>query len=234
MAVVQKNRSGAHVAAELHNGDSMTQTEFHRAYDQMPDGYKAELLGGVVFVCEPLGFPHGGRHLRLASVFDAYQAFTPGVQAADNATVILGKKDEVQPDLLLRVQPAYKGQSRDRESKKDGFYVQGAPELTAEVAHTSKSIDLHLKKQRYARAGVLEYIVLCLKPAELRWFDLRGNSELSADKDGVFRSIAFPGLWIDSTHLLADQYQPLMDTLKRGLASADHADFVARLAQARS
>ena len=106
--------------------------------------------------------------------------------------------------------------------------------LSPEVAHTSKSIDLHLKKQRYARAGVLEYIVLCLKPAELRWFDLRESAELRADKDGVFRSIAFPGLWIDSTQLIADQYHPLMATLNHGLASAEHAAFVARLAAARS
>jgi len=233
MAVVHKNRSGQVAAGELHNGDCMMQPEFHRTYEQMPEGFKAELLGGVVFVCEPLGLPHGGSHLRLSSVFDAYQASTPGVQAGDKVTVILGKKDEVQPDLFLRVLPACKGQSRDKESKKDGLYVQGAPELTAEVAHTSKSIDLHLKKQRYARAGVLEYIVLCLKPAQLRWFDLRGNSELSADSDGVFRSIAFPGLWIGSTHLLRDQYHPLMDTLNRGLASTEHADFVARLAAAR-
>jgi len=232
MAVVHKNRSGAHVAAELHNGDSMTQAEFHKTYEQMPEGFKAELIGGVVFVCEPLGLEHGCNHAEFSAVFVAYKASTPGVQVCDNGTVILGKKDEVQPDVFLRVLPAYKGQSRDKGSKK-AVYVEGAPELVAEVAHTSKSIDLHLKKQRYARTGVLEYIVLCLNPKELRWFDLRNDCEFSADSDGVFRSIAFPGLWIGSTHLLSDQYHPLMDTLSRGLASAEHADFVARLAAAR-
>jgi Uma2 family endonuclease len=232
VAVVQKNRSGANVDAELHNGDSMTQSEFHIAYNQMPEGYKAELIGGVVFVCEPLGLEHGCNHAEFSALFVLYKASTPGVQVCDNTTVILGKKDEVQPDLFLRVLPAYKGQSRDKQGKK-GVYVEGAPELIAEVAHTSKSIDLHLKKQRYTRAGVLEYVVLCLNPKELRWFDLRNNFELSADNDGVFRSIAFPGLWIDSTQLLRDQYHPLMDTLNRGLASAEHADFVARLAAAR-
>src|SRR5271168_2610268 len=114
MAVVQKNRSGAHVDAELHNGDSMTQSEFHRAYNQMPDGYKAELVGCVVFVCEPLGREHGGTHAELAALFVPYKASTPGVEVCDNTTVILGKKDEVQPDLFLRVLPAYKGQSRDK------------------------------------------------------------------------------------------------------------------------
>jgi len=60
--VVHKNPSEAHVAAELHNGDSMTQSEFHRTYEQMPEGLKAELVGGVVFVCEPLGLEHGCNH----------------------------------------------------------------------------------------------------------------------------------------------------------------------------
>jgi hypothetical protein len=35
---------------ELHTGDSMTRAEFHRAYEQMPDKFKAELIEGVVYV----------------------------------------------------------------------------------------------------------------------------------------------------------------------------------------
>ena len=111
--------------------------------------------------------------------------------------------------------------------------MQGAPELIAEIAHTSKSIDLHMKKKRYAHAGVLEYIVLCLKPAELRWFDLRNDCQLRADSDEVFRSVAFPGLWIGSKELLSNQYHPVMEILNRGLASAEHANFVAKLAATR-
>ena len=92
MVLVHKNRSMQLADAELHNGDSMTQSEFHRTYDQMPQGFKAELVGGVVFVCEPLGMLHGGSHVRLSSVLDAYQASTPGVQAGDNVYRDLGQK----------------------------------------------------------------------------------------------------------------------------------------------
>src|SRR5947209_2877577 len=140
---------------ELHNGDRMTQKEFHRVYEQMPDNFRAELIGGIVYVGSPLKRPHGKDHLRLGTLFDTYQGHTPGVDAADNATVILSEDDEPQPDLYMRILPACGGQSRDTEDQ----YIDGAPELLAEIAHSSRAIDLHTKRQRYADAGVLEYIV---------------------------------------------------------------------------
>jgi len=39
---------------ELQTGDRMTRDEFHRAYSQMPEGFRAELIGGVVYVASPL------------------------------------------------------------------------------------------------------------------------------------------------------------------------------------
>ena len=35
---------------ELHNGDHMTQPEFHRIYQRMPKEFKAELIGGIVYL----------------------------------------------------------------------------------------------------------------------------------------------------------------------------------------
>jgi Uma2 family endonuclease len=208
--------------SELHNGDCMTQSEFHELYEQTAEGFRAELINGVVYVCEPLGLPHGKSHIELSAIFAAYQGNTPGVEAGDNVSVILGKKDEVQPDLLMRILPEKHGRSGNT---KKGEYVEGPPELIAEVAHTSRAIDLHLKKQRYARAGVLEYIVLCLRPSELRWFDLENGGELQPDDEGIYRSNVFPGLWINRDALLKREYQAIMNTLNLGLASPQHAEF---------
>ena len=33
---------------QLHSGDHLSQTEFHSLYVQMPEKFKAELVGGVV------------------------------------------------------------------------------------------------------------------------------------------------------------------------------------------
>ena len=96
----------------LYNGDRLNQAEFHRRYEAMPEGIKAELIGGVVYMASPMRRPHGTYHPKLSLVFAYYEAFTPGVELADNITAILDDEREPQPDLLLRVESEYGGQSR--------------------------------------------------------------------------------------------------------------------------
>ncbi len=215
--------------AGLHSGDRMSREEFHRMYVQMPEDFKAELIGGIVYVASPLKQPHGDTHTRLNTIFDVYRGNTPGLQVCDNTTVMLGTEDEVQPDLYLRILPEYGGQSKDTDDE----YVEGAPELVAEIAHSSRSIDLHFKRERYARAGVLEYIVICLEPKDFRWFDLRNGQEFTADTEGVFQSLVFPGLWIHDEAVLQLDYQRALDVLNQGLAKAEHQSFVAWLESKR-
>ncbi len=214
---------------ELHNGDRMTQPEFHRLYEKMPEDFRAELIGGIVYVSSPLRRGHGTNHLPLGTLFFAYEGHTPGVESGDNTTVQLGELGEPQPDLYLRVLPEYGGQSR---TTKDD-YVAGAPELIAEIALSSRSIDLHDKLLDYARYGVREYLVVCPREGRLRWFDLPADEELHPERDGVCRVRVFPGLWVHAAALLAKDYGRLMATLQQGLATAEHAEFVARLAAAR-
>ena len=92
---------------ELHNGDRMKRAEFHRMYEQMPKRFKAELIGGIVYLASPLRRRHGTHHVRMSVVFGLYEGQTPGVEAGDNATVILSDDDEPQPDLFLRILPQY-------------------------------------------------------------------------------------------------------------------------------
>jgi len=223
MATARKSQSESPVM-RLHNGDRMKRREFHIAYCQMPESYRAELIGGIVFEPSPLGWSHGKYHMRLSLLLEMYAAHTPGTEGGDNATVFLSEEDEVQPDLVLRTIQRCGGKSR--LTVKD--YVEGAPELVTEVASSSRAIDLHLKKERYALAGVLEYIVLCLRPKRLYWFNLQGNTELRADTDGIFRSAIFPGLWIHGEGLLQLDYKLTADALNRGLRSPEHKSFVSQ------
>lgn len=208
----------------------MSREEFHRVYEQMPEDFKAELIGGIVYVASPLKRRHGTNHLPLGSLFFAYEGTTPGVESSDNTTILLGDESEPQPDLFLRILPEYGGQSKTTADD----YILGAPELHAEVAHSSRAIDLHGKLDDYSRYGVLEYLVVCLREQQLRWFDLRTKKELQPDADGVYRIRTFPGLWIHGAALLAKDHQGLMATLQQGLATEEHAAFVRRLAAARS
>ncbi len=212
---------------ELHSGDSMMQSEFHSIYKLMPEGFKAELIGGVVYVASPLKQSHAEYHSWLNSVLMMYVANTPGLQLCDNATVILGHLDELQPDILIRIRPSHGGQSSDTEDD----YIQGAPEFVLEIAHTSSAIDLHSKRERYLKSGVREYIVLCLRPRELFWFDLSTNPRLEADSDGLYRSKILPGLWLNLQAILDINYSVAMESIKKGLESAAHAEFAATLAK---
>src|SRR5579862_2849464 len=94
---------------QLHSGDRMTREEFHRIYEQMPEKFKAELIGGVVYVASPLRIPHGSSHPYLTTVVTVYAGRTPGVEVNDNSTVLLGDEGEPQPDLSLRILPEYGG-----------------------------------------------------------------------------------------------------------------------------
>src|SRR5947209_7310805 len=85
----------------LVNGDRMKQPEFHRRYLAYPDDVKFELIGGIVYMASPLRYTHGTYSQELSLVFSLYRTATPGVEAADNATVILGEESEPQPDLAL-------------------------------------------------------------------------------------------------------------------------------------
>ena len=215
---------------ELYSGDRLSQAEFHRIYATRPEDFKAELIGGTVYVSSPLKRRHATCHVCLGTLLGTYEAQTPGVEAGDNATVILGEEDEAQPDLYLRVLPQYGG--RTRSTAHD--YIEGAPELISEVAHSSRSIDLHAKKGRYRRHGVGEYVVVCLRERQVRWFDLASGGELFADAAEIFRSQLFPGLWLHGPALLARDYPRLLSTLGQGLASDDHAAFVRTLSERRS
>ncbi len=225
---------------QLHNGDRMSQSEFHYAYENTPESYRAELIAGIVYEPSPLGYSHGRHETRLICLLDHYAGQTPGVEAASGATVILGDEDEVQPDVLLRITPECGGQSqntlpatRSLKSKHESespYYVLGAPELVAEISHSSRAIDLHIKKDRYAQAGVLEYLVVCLEPLKLYWFALQSKHEVTRDADGVSRSSVFPGLWIHANALLEFDYEASLRALNEGMQASDYKAFAAKLA----
>lgn len=208
----------------LNNGDHMQQPEFHRLYEAMPEGYRAELIGGVVFEPSPVSYEHSVNDGRLSYLLHHYAALTPGLESGGNGTVILGPEDEVQPDVMLRIKPGFGGQSRNVETN-EIEYIEGAPELVAEVAYSTRAIDLHLKKTRYKVAGVLEYIVLCIRPLELHWFSLQSGSHLQADEAGIIKSKVFPGLWLDVQALLSMDYKSSMQVLNAGMQTPEYQEY---------
>lgn len=208
--------------------DRLSRDEFERRYAAMPHLKKAELLKGVVHMPSPVrNDRHGEPHALLVGWLVFYQIATPGVRAADNTTLRLGREDEPQPDALLRIPAERGGQSTvDAED-----YISGAPELAAEVASSSASYDLHEKLEVYQQHGVREYVVWRVLDRAVDWFALRGEQyePLLAGPDGILRSEAFPGLWLDVEALLSGDGARLLAVLQEGIASPEHAAFVEHL-----
>jgi Uma2 family endonuclease len=214
----------------LQAGDRLTRGEFERRYRAMPHVHKAELVEGVVYMPSPVSNEgHASPHIRLSTVLGVYWSQTPGVACGDNGTVLLDLDNEPQPDVFLRILPQYGGQSGDR-----GDYVEGAPELIAEVASSSASYDLHDKLRAYRRNGVREYIVWRVWDREIDWFVLREGTyeRLAPTAEGVYHSEVFPGLWLDAAALLAGNLAQAIQIVQQGLATPEHAEFVVRLQQA--
>jgi Uma2 family endonuclease len=215
----------------LENGDRLTRAEFERRYDAMPDLKKAELIEGEVYVGSPVRLrQHGKPHVQLVTWIGNYTAGTPGVVAADNSSIRLDLDNEPQPDVFLMIEPEHGGQARISEDD----YVENAPELVAEVAASSVSYDLGKKLHVYRRNEVREYIVWRVRDRAVDWFVLRGGNyePLVPGADGLLRSEVFPGLWLEPSALLRGDLATVLAVVQQGLASPEHADFVACLQRA--
>lgn len=212
----------------LESGDHLSRAEFERRYEAHPEIKKAELIEGVVYVASPVRFEqHGRPHARIITWLTTYEAATPGVMVGDNVTIRLDYDNEPQPDALLRLDTALGGRSRISEDD----YVEGSPELIVEIAASSAAYDLHTKLRVYQRNGVQEYLTVLMYEQRVDWFALREGvyEPLVPDKAGVLRSEVFPGLWLQPTALLSGDLATMLDVLREGLASPEHADFVAQL-----
>ncbi|HEY9869427.1 MAG TPA: hypothetical protein V6D08_09705 [Candidatus Obscuribacterales bacterium] len=53
------------------------------------------------------------------------------------------------------------------------------------------------------------------------------------DASGIYQSRIFPGLWIDELGLLDSNDALMKETIEQGLSTAEHDNFVARLATPR-
>ncbi len=217
----------------LENGDKLTRAEFERRYSAMPDVKKAELIEGVVYMPSPVShLRHSKPHALVLGWIFIYWAETQGVEGGDNSSVLLDPDNEPQPDVLLIVKPEYGGQVKFD----DKGYVIGAPELIVEVAASSASYDIHKKLPMYQRNNVQEYVVWRVDDELIDWFELRDGryERLEPDSDGVFHSKVFPGLVLDTAAAIGGDLKRVSDVQRAALGSAEHSEFVNRLAGSKS
>ena len=211
----------------LIEGDCLTSDEFLRRWEEIPDLKRAELIDGIVYMPSPVSLNHGETQVFLGGWLSFYATATPGCRPGTDGTWLMGERQVPQPDVALRILPEYGGQSRV-----EGLYAAGAPELVVEVAVSSRSRDFGVKKRLYERMGVREYLIAVPLDEQLFAFRLSpgGYEEIALDSDGIFRSSVFPGLWLGPGALWSLDLPRMNAVLQRGLATTEHSDFIAQLA----
>lgn len=176
-------------------------------------------------MASPLRFEsHAEPHANLIIWLGTYKVMTAGVRLGDNPTVRLDLDNEPQPDAVLLMDAQVGGQSYLGEEG----YIEGAPELVAEVAASSATIDLGDKKRAYRRNGVQEYLVWQVFDQRIDWFSLQNGEyvALLPDEAGIIRSCVFPGLWLNTTAMLQGEMTHVLATLQAGINSEEHRSFL--------
>ena len=215
----------------LVEGERLTRDEFERRYDATPGLKRAQLIEGVARIGEPVRFlGHGVPCSAIICWLGSYWLATPGTRAGTRSHIRLDPLNMLQPDVSFLILPSHGGQAR---ISADG-YLEGGPELVVEVWAKDMRFDFETKRRIYQRHGVREYLVWRVERQQVYWFVLRDGKyrRLAANPTGLMCSETFPGLWLDTTALFAEDYVRVMEVLKQGIADPAHAAFVAEL-QAR-
>ena len=214
----------------LEPGDHLTRDEFERRFDATPGLKRAELIEGRVHMPPALRWDNHARpHRNLLHWVSTYELLTPGVLSGVAGSIRLDLDNEPQPDVALLIDPKRGGNAKIS----DDDYIEGAPELVAEISASTVSIDMHMKRRVYLRNGVSEYVVWGVYDGAIDWFALRESDYqlLPADSNGIIRSVAFPGLWLDAIALLSGDLVRVLRVLQDGITTPEHTEFVNRLAK---
>ena len=103
----------------------MDQKTFHARYEGMPEGFRAELIGGVVYLPSPAKAPHGRGQSLVSGWLGTYEASTSGTQALNKATVILGPV--AGGNFRGRILRRMKRRGRDTKGQREkGYQVPAA------------------------------------------------------------------------------------------------------------
>jgi Putative restriction endonuclease len=206
-------------------GDRMSREEFLARWEQMPNVKHAELIDGVVYMSSPVSMVHGDFEADSVVLLRAYVARTPGCKCSLECTWLM-LESAPQPDLTLYILPGYGGRLKLEEG-----LASGTPQLAVEIVKSRRSYDLGPKLALYQRAEVQEYVAALIEEQRIEWRVLEQGSYrlMQPDSAGVFRSQAFPGLWLDSAAFWRQDEPRLLAVLEEGLRSEEHARFVETL-----
>ena len=192
--------------------DLVTVNEFHRL---VPDGQKADLIDGVIYMASPDSRRSNSLTKFLSSLMHMYYEAKDlgGEVFVTRFAFRLTRYRAPEPEVAY-VRPRRVHLIREREMK-------GAPDIAVEVvSRDSRSRDYGEKFQLYQKAGVEEYWIIDPLQNRAEFHRLRNKTYelVPLEANRIFRSQVLKGFWLDVNWLLAkplpNAYQCLQEILR--------------------
>jgi Uma2 family endonuclease len=198
------------VLTRVEVAERMTSEEFFR---YAPEDQKAELIDGVMTVHSPPLVIHEKLFRFLFRLLAAY--------AEDHDLgEVLGSRTPVELDVDQIYEPDILFVTRERADIVESKGVFGAPDLVIEILSAGTvHYDRGSKFKAYERAGVRElWLIDPYGPAGTEFYQLQGQRfvPVMPDRDGILRSAAASGFWIDVAWLWpGERFIPVRQALAR-------------------
>lgn len=196
--------------------ERMTAADFFR---DAPEDRKAELIDGVMIMPSPPLVIHE----RLQNfLFRLLAGFVEEKALGE----VFGSRTAVELELFYAPEPDIFFVAKKRLAIVGEKGVFGAPDFVIEILSASTAQnDRGPKLRAYERAGVAEYwLIDPYGPAGSEFYRLQNGSFRPSppDAQGILRSAAVPGFWIDLTWLWQSrEYPPVRQALNTIIGRAD-------------
>ncbi|MEW6282747.1 MAG: Uma2 family endonuclease [Candidatus Eremiobacterota bacterium] len=195
------------------DSDMVTVDEF---YALVPDGQKADLLDGVIYLASPDSERNDEINQFLVSLLRMFvSARRLGRVTGSRFAYRLTERRAPEPDV------AFVATARVASiiSSREGL---GPPDVAVEiVARDSRVRDYGEKKQLYESSGVAEYWIVDPLQRRCEFHRLQSGRYVLVPLEGnrIFRSTSVPGFWIDVEWLIGPELPSDYECLQLLLSS---------------
>ena len=172
----------------------------------VPDGQKADLIDGVIYMASPDSRRANRVNAFLLTLMEMYvqRRKLGGEVYVSRFAYRMSDHNAPEPDV------GYVCEERLKLMEEGG--MRGAPDIAVEiVAKESHERDWVTKRELYEKFGVREYWIIDYLQKKFEFLKLVGNRfvPMKLEDDHIFRSQVLPGFWLDIEWLLA---KPLPST----------------------
>jgi Uma2 family endonuclease len=181
----------------------------------VPDGQKADLIDGVIYMASPDNTDAADINGWLYVLFYTYlRVKNLGKVYGHRVAFRLSTRNSPEPDLAFV--------RKDREHLIERGFFNGPPDLAVEiVSPDSVQRDFELKRKMYQKAGVAEYWIIDEMERTVTFLRLgpQGKYREVKPRKGVFHSEVLEGFWFRPEWLWQQPQPDPLETLQQILGS---------------